>query len=144
MSSKNKCSFTKRGISIAVGAACLVSIPIQTVHATSSIASRVESFCAPSPTVPDVTSCSACHSTTNNRGINDLTAAGVWALNGQDSNFCPGATTTPPPATAPAPAPAPTTPGTGMGRGSRSEGSSMGRGSGGSADDDDDDGDKDD
>lgn len=138
MGSKKDTEYTIRSISIAVGATCLLAFPAQTVFATSTIASRVEAFCAPTPTMPDVTSCSACHSTTNNRGLSDLTTAGVWALNRQDSNFCPSAT--PPPTGTPAPAPAPApTPGTGRGMGTGSGGSSMGMGIGGSSSDEDDD-----
>ena len=130
----------------------LLIVPIQSVNATSTIANRVMAFCAPSPTVPDVASCSACHSTTNNRGPNDLTAAGQWSLSQATySNFCPSAApaptppaTPPPPATPATPAPPTPTPGTGMSRSRRS--GSMGFGSGGvfSSDDDDDDDDDDD
>jgi len=115
-------------------------LPTQS-FATSGIASQVAAACAPNPTVPDVGSCSACHSTTNNRGPNDLTAAGQWSLSSATyMQFCPTSTTpaptpTPPPTTQPTPppgmSPAPSTPG-------------MGRGSGGSSDDDDDGDDDDD
>ncbi|MEJ2178932.1 MAG: hypothetical protein P8Y28_00500 [Gammaproteobacteria bacterium] len=108
--------------------------------ATSGIASRVAAACAPDPTMPDVGSCSACHSTTNNRGPNDLTAAGQWSLSPATYNlFCQTSTTpppdtTPPPVTpTPPPGMSPTTPTPGMGRGS-----------GGSRDDDDDDDERDD
>lgn len=113
-------------------------LPTQS-FATSGIASAVAAACAPNPTVPDVGSCSACHSTTNNRGPNDLTAAGQWALSSATyMQFCPTSTTptptpTPPPTTDPTPppgmSPAPPTPG-------------MGRGTGGSRGDDDDDDDE--
>lgn len=109
-------------------------IPAQS-FANSSIASAVAAACAPSPTVPDVGSCSACHSTTNNRGPNDLTTAGTWALSTATyMNFCPNAAPPPPPAPAPPPTPAPppgmspTTPPPTPGMG----------GTGASADDDDD------
>ncbi|WP_455205669.1 hypothetical protein [Kaarinaea lacus] len=105
---------------------------VQNAMANSRIASAVMSFCAPNPTVPDVSSCSACHSTTNNRGPNDLTPAGRWSLTTTGySNFCPPSNTPPPtqtpnPGTNPAPNPAPPpgmspspTPGMGMGRGGR-------------------------
>ncbi|MGD8639053.1 MAG: hypothetical protein PVG89_00405 [Gammaproteobacteria bacterium] len=103
--------------------------------ATSGIAQNVAAACAPEPTVPDVGSCSACHSTTNNRGPNDLTAAGMWALSPSTfMNFCPTATPTPPPTPVPPPTP---TPPPGM---SPSPTPGMGMGSGASSDDDDDDG----
>lgn len=110
--------------------------------ATSGIANSVAAFCAPSATVPPVSSCSSCHATTNNRGPNDLTAAGTWSLSTATySNFCPGNTPAPP-APSPAPTPAPT-PGMGMGMGTPGSGG-IGMGRGGDDDDDDDDGDHDD
>lgn len=115
-------------------------LPVQS-FATSGIASAVAAACAPNPTVPDVGSCSACHSTTNNRGPNDLTAAGQWSLSPATyMQFCPTTNTpptpTPPPTTEPTPPPgmSPATPTPGMGRGS----------GGRVDDDDDDDGDDDD
>lgn len=113
----------------------LFILPTQS-FANSSIAAAVAAACAPNPTVPDVGSCSACHSTTNNRGPNDLTAAGQWALSSSTyMNFCPTSTPTPPPAPAPTPTPTPTPP-PGM---SPSPTPGMGMGSGASMDDDDDD-----
>ena len=126
-------------------------LPVQSVYATSGIANSVRAFCLPSPTVPDVASCSACHSTTTNRGPNDLTTAGQWSLSRANySNFCPSAAPapTPPPTPAPTPTPPATpapTPGTGVGMSRSRRSSSMGRGSGsrfssrGDDDDDDDD-----
>ena len=129
--------FSRYGL-IAVGSLLLIIVPFQSVFANSTIARRVEAFCAPTPTMPDVTSCSACHSTTTNQGPNDLTTAGMWALNGQDANFCPAATPAPP-TTPPATPPTTPAPGTGMGMGTGSGSTGMGMGSGGSTDDDDDD-----
>lgn len=84
-------------------------IPTQS-FATSAIARDVAAACAPNPTMPDVGSCSACHSTTNNRGPNDLTAAGQWSLSASTFNlFCPTTTPTPDPTPPPTPTP-PTTP----------------------------------
>lgn len=61
-----------------------------TVVATSNIARAVETFCAPQPTLPPVSSCSTCHSSTKNRGGNDLTANGQWAISSATySLFCP-------------------------------------------------------
>lgn len=103
--------------------------------ANSSIANAVASACAPNPTVPDVGSCSSCHSTTNNRGRNDLTAAGQWALSSSTyMNFCPTSTPTPPPAPTPTPTPTPTPP---PGMSPTPTPPTMGMGSGASADDDD-------
>lgn len=109
-------------------------MPVYSAFATSAIANTVMSFCAPEPTMPDVGSCSACHSTTNNRGPNDLTAAGVQSLAGNYAFFCPNA--------APAPAPTPTTPTTPPpGSPGASPGTGgMGMGSGAPDDDDDDEG----
>lgn len=116
----------------------LTLLPISSAMATSGIASNVAAFCAPQPTMPDVGSCSACHSSTNNRGPNDLTAAGMWSLSQATFvNFCPTATT-PPPAPTPAPSP-PTSPPPGM---SPSPGTGMGM-SGGAMDEDEDDDDMD-
>ena len=121
-------------LSITLLISIFLFLPTQS-FATSGIASAVAAACAPNPTVPDVGSCSACHSTTNNRGPNDLTAAGQWSLSPATyMQFCPTTTTppdpTPTPPVTPTPppsmSPAPPTPG-------------MGRGSGGSMDDDDDD-----
>lgn len=112
----------------------LLIFPSQS-FATSGIAQDVAAACAPQPTVPDVGSCSACHSTTNNRGPDDLTAAGMWALSASTfMNFCPSAT--PPPAPSPPPTPTPSPP-PGM---SPTPSPGMGMGSGASSDDDDDDG----
>lgn len=113
----------------------LVLFPFQSSFATSGIAAQVAAACAPSPTVPDVGSCSSCHSTTNNRGPNDLTTAGMWSLSSATfMNFCPNATPTPPP---PAPAP-PASPPPGA-PGSTPPPTGMGSGTGGDMDDDDDD-----
>ena len=143
MSSNSNDSFRCRARNVKLLTILVISIflflPTQS-FATSGIASQVAAACAPNPTVPDVGSCSACHSTTNNRGPNDLTAAGQWSLSSATyMQFCPASTTpvppptTPPPTTEPTPppgmSPAPPTPG-------------MGRGSGGSRDDDDDDDDE--
>ncbi|MDH5324053.1 MAG: hypothetical protein OEZ68_13265 [Gammaproteobacteria bacterium] len=118
----------------------LLSLPVSMVFATGPIADSVAAFCVPSATVPPVSSCSSCHSTTANRGVNDLTAAGRWALSQATfSNFCPGNTNTPPPSPTPTPTPTPN-PGTGMGMGST--GGSIGMGIGGDDDDDDDDGER--
>lgn len=118
----------------------LVLFPFQTSFASSAIAAQVAAFCAPEPTVPDVGSCSSCHSTTNNRGPNDLTTAGMWALSTATfMNFCPNATPTPPP---PAPAP-PTAPPPGS-PGATPPPTGMGSGTGGDLDDDDEDMDDDD
>ncbi|WP_455223473.1 hypothetical protein [Kaarinaea lacus] len=115
----------------------LFLLPAQS-FASSAIASAVAAACAPNPTVPDVGSCSACHSTTNNRGPNDLTAAGQWALSSATyMNFCP--TTAPPPAPPPTPVPPPTTPPPGMSPTTPTPTPGMG-GSGAGGDDDDDDG----
>lgn len=111
-------------------------LPTQS-FATSGIASAVAAACAPSPTVPDVGSCSACHSTTNNRGPNDLTAAGQWSLSPSTyMNFCPNSA--PPPAPPPTPVPPPTTPPPGMSPTTPTPTPGMG-GSGARGDDDDDD-----
>lgn len=124
--------------------------------ANSAIANAVATFCAPAMTVPNVGSCSACHSTTTNRSVNDLTAAGQEALAGNYAYFCPAAAPTPTPAPTPAPAPAPTptptpTPGTpappttGMGMsGGGTTTPTPGMGTGGSMPDDDDDDEEDD
>ena len=116
-------------------------IPAQS-FATSGIAAAVANACAPEPTVPDVGSCSACHSTTNNRGPNDLTAAGQWSTSPSTYNlFCPAATTPPPDTTPPPTTPPPTTPPPGSPTPTPTP--SMGMGSGASSDDDDDDDDGD-
>lgn len=107
-------------------------MPVQSAFATSAIANTVMAFCAPEPTMPDVGSCSACHSTTNNRGPNDLTAAGMQSLAGNYAFFCPNAAATP------APTPTPTTPPPGS-PGSTPGTGGMGMGVGASDDDDDDD-----
>ena len=61
-----------------------------TVFATSNIARAVETFCAPQPTLPPVSSCSTCHASTKNRGANDLTVNGQWAVSSATySLFCP-------------------------------------------------------
>jgi hypothetical protein len=114
-----------------------VLLPLHQASATSGIANDVLAACAPNPTVPDVNSCSACHSTTNNRGPNDLTTAGQWALSTATfMNFCPNAT--PPPAPTPTPSPTPSpTPGMGMSS-QPPPGTGMGMGKGGDDDDDDD------
>ncbi|WP_455212112.1 hypothetical protein [Kaarinaea lacus] len=116
--------------------------PIQQAAATSAIANAVLAACAPNPTVPDVNSCSACHSTTNNRGPNDLTTAGQWSLSTSTyMNFCP--TTTPPPTPTPTPTPPPSPtpppPTSGMGMSSQPPTPGIGMGRGGDDDDDDDD-----
>lgn len=110
----------------------MLVLPAQSALATSAIANTVMAFCAPEPTMPDVGSCSACHSTTNNRGPNDLTAAGMQSLAGNYSFFCPNAAATP------APTPTPTTPPPGS-PGSTPGTGGMGMGVGASDDDDDDD-----
>ncbi|WP_455200192.1 hypothetical protein [Kaarinaea lacus] len=110
-------------------------IPVDSAFATSGIANTVMGFCAPQPTVPDVGSCSSCHTTTNNRGPNDLNAAGMAALSGNYAFFCPNANQTPPPTTTP---PATPTPPPG-GPGNSTPGTGMGMGSGAEMDDDDDD-----
>lgn len=143
MSSNCSDSFCYRAIRIKLSITLLISIflflPTQS-FATSGIASAVAAACAPNPTVPDVGSCSACHSTTNNRGPNDLTAAGMWSLSPATySNFCPNAA--PPPAPPPAPVPPPTTPPPGMSPAPPTPGMGMGSGY---DDDDDDEGDDDD
>lgn len=112
-------------------------LPIHQASANPSIANAVLAACAPNPTVPDVSSCSACHSTTNNRGPNDLTAAGQWALSSATyTNFCPNTTPAPDPNPTPTPDPNPTPPTTGMGMGSQPPSSGMGMGIGGDDDDD--------
>lgn len=123
------------------------AVPVQSVFATSGIARSVATFCAPSPTVPDVNSCSSCHSTTNNRGPNDLTTAGQWSVSQSTfGNFCPGAAPVPTPTPPATPAPGTGTPapgtGTGMGTGTGSRGKGRGRGSRRSSSDDDDDDDR--
>lgn len=101
------CARLRLCFQIAVIGAVFLFIPTQS-FATSQIAAQVAAACAPNPTVPDVGSCSACHSTTNNRGPNDLTAAGQWSLSPATFNmFCPTATT--PPTTPPTPTPPPVT-----------------------------------
>ncbi|WP_455208837.1 hypothetical protein [Kaarinaea lacus] len=132
-------------LKVKLSAVFLISIfiflPTQS-FANSRIASAVAAACAPNPTVPDVGSCSACHSTTNNRGPNDLTAAGQWSLSPSTyMNFCPNAAPPPAPAPAPTPVPPPTTP-PGMSPAPPSTG--MGMGSGGGDDDDDDEAEDDD
>lgn len=99
----------------------LLFVPTQSAFATSGIANTVMGFCAPTPTVPDVGSCSACHMTTN-ESVNDLNAAGMQAQAGNYVFFCPNTTptpTTPPttPTTPPPGAPGSTPPDTGMGMG---------------------------
>lgn len=113
----------------------LFLLPVNSAFATSAIASAVMGFCNPEPTVPDVGSCSACHTSTNNRGPNDLNAAGSAALSGNYAFFCPSANQTPTPTPTP---PATPTPPPG-GPGSSTPGTGMGRGSGAEVDDDDDD-----
>ena len=125
---------------LAVFTVVFLVVPSQS-FATSQIAAAVAAACAPNPTMPDVGSCSACHSTTNNRGPNDLTAAGQWSLSPATYNlFCPTATT-PPPAPPPTPTPPPATPPPGS---PTTPGPSPTPGMGGSGapddDDDDDDG----
>ena len=112
-------------------------IPSQS-FATSSIAAQVAAACAPSPTMPDVGSCSACHSTTNNRGPNDLTTAGTWSLSASTFNlFCP-TTTTPPGTPTPTPTPPPATPPPGSPT-TPTPSPTPGMGGSGAPDDDDDD-----
>ena len=123
----------------------LVLLPVSASFATGSIAGRVAASCGATPTVPNVSSCSACH-TSGNPSVNDLNAAGMESRNGNFAFFCPTATT-PPPTTNPPPTTPPTTPTpptSGMGMGTSGGGSSMGMGSGGSFDDDDDEMDDDD
>lgn len=123
----------------------LLIVPVTPVLATSGIANQVAAFCAPEPTVPDVGSCSACHATTNNRGPNDLTAAGMWSLSTATfSNFCPAATTPPPVPNPPTPDPTPPSTPPGGPADPNPPPTGMGMGSGGDLDDDDDDGDDDD
>lgn len=116
-------------------AAGILLLPVNAAFATSGIANAVMGFCAPEPTVPDVGSCSACHMTTNNRGPDDLNAAGMAALSGNNAFFCPNANQTPPPTSTPPVNPTPP-PG---GPGSSTPGTGMGMGSGAEIDDDDDD-----
>jgi hypothetical protein len=115
----------------------IIVVPLEQAFATASIANAVSAFCAPEPTMPDVGSCSACHSSTNNRGPNDLTAAGMWALSQTTYiNYCPNANQ-PAPTPNPTPTPTPpTAPPPGM---SPAPSPGMGMGVGGSMDDDDDD-----
>ncbi|WP_455366734.1 hypothetical protein [Kaarinaea lacus] len=128
-------------LSVIILFSIFILLPTQS-FATSAIAAAVAAACAPNPTVPDVGSCSACHSTTNNRGPNDLTAAGQWSLSPSTyMNFCP--TTAPPPAPPPTPVPPPTTPPPGMSPTTPTPTPGMG-GSGARGDDDDDDDDDDD
>lgn len=102
-------AFSKQLFLISIVGFLFLFIPAQS-FASSSIAAAVAAACAPEPTVPDVGSCSSCHSTTNNRGPNDLTTAGTWALSTSTyMNFCPAATT-PPPTPTPTPTPPPTSP----------------------------------
>ena len=127
-------------LQILILALVFLLIPAQS-FATSGIAAQVAAACAPMPTVPDVGSCSACHSTTNNRGPNDLTAAGQWSLSSSTFNlFCPTATTpptpTPPPATPPPATPPPGSPAT------PEPSPTPGMGGSGAPDDDDDDDDR--
>lgn len=110
----------------------IILIPVNTALATSGIANTVMGFCAPEPTMPDVGSCSSCHTSTNNRGPNDLNTAGMASLSGNYAFFCPNANQTPPPATTPPPTPPPGAPG------SSTPGTGMGMGSGAELDDDDD------
>lgn len=118
-------------------------IPTQS-FATSGIARNVAAACAPNPTMPDVGSCSACHSTTNNRGPNDLTAAGQWSTSASTFNlFCP-ATTTPPNPTPTPPTPTPTPPPGSPATPTPSPTPGMGGSGARSSDDDDDDHDDDD
>ncbi|MCI0507271.1 MAG: hypothetical protein L0Z73_14340 [Gammaproteobacteria bacterium] len=128
-------------LSVVLVIAIFLLLPTQS-FANSGIASDVAAACSPNPTMPDVGSCSACHSTTNNRGPNDLTAAGQWALSPTTFiNFCPNSA--PPPSPPPSPAPPPTpAPPPGMSPAPPTPGS-MG-GSGASSDDDDDDDDAED
>jgi len=73
----------------AVMALVLALLPM-TVIASSLVARAVVTFCAPQPTLPPVSSCSACHSSIENRGLNDLTANGQWAISSATySQFCP-------------------------------------------------------
>lgn len=114
-------------------------IPSQS-FATSAIAAQVAAACAPNPTMPDVGSCSACHSTTNNRGPNDLTAAGQWSLSASTFNlFCPTATTPPTPTPTPTPPPATPPPGSPA---TPTPSPTPGMGGSGAPDDDDDDDDR--
>ncbi len=99
-------------------------------NATSSIARRVANSCAPAATMPDVGSCTACH-TSGSPSLNDLNAAGMQSQAGNDAFFCP--------ATAPTPTPTPTPPPAGMGMSGSGTGmSGMGMGTGGSMPMDDD------
>lgn len=122
-------------------AALFALIPAQQATADTARANAVLAACAPNPTVPDVNSCSACHSTTNNRGPNDLTPAGEWALSPATyMNFCPNTTPpTPTPTPTPTPDPTPPPPTSGMGMSSQPPSTGMGMGRGGDDDDDDDD-----
>jgi len=118
-------------------------VPVQS-FASSAIAAQVAAACAPEPTVPDVGSCSACHSTTNNRGPNDLTTAGTWALSTATyMNFCPTATTPPPTTPPPTPTPPPTSPPPGS-PATPSPSPTPSMGGSGASDDDDDEGEADD
>ncbi len=117
----------------------VILFPVHQAAANPTIANAVLTACAPNPTVPDVNSCSACHSTTNNRGPNDLTPAGQWSLSSATySNFCPSTTTpTPNPTPTPTPTPTPPPPTTGMGMSSQPPSTGIGMGRGGDDDDDD-------
>ena len=123
-------------VQIIVIGAVILFIPTQS-FATSGIAAQVAAACAPNPTMPDVGSCSACHSTTNNRGPNDLTAAGQWSTSSATFNlFCP--TTTTPPTPTPTPTPPPATPPPGSPT-TPPPSQTPGMGGSGASDDDDDD-----
>ncbi len=111
----------------------MLLLPLGSANATSSIANRVANSCAPAATMPDVGSCSACH-TSGSPSLNDLNAAGMQAQAGNDAFFCPATPPTTPPTTPPI------TPPAGMGMAGTSM-SGMGMGVGGSLpmDEDDDD-----
>jgi len=71
-------------------AALLMLMPLSTAYASANVARAVETFCAPQPTQPPVSSCATCHSSSDNRGLNDLTVSGQWSISSATySRFCP-------------------------------------------------------
>jgi len=81
------------GVSVAVVIALVIGIlPLWPglAKASANVARAVETFCAPQPTYPSLSSCSTCHSSANHRGPNDLSATGKWAISSATySLFCP-------------------------------------------------------
>lgn len=94
-------ALTRRSALLAMSA--LLFMPITTVMASPDVVRAVETFCAPQPTQPPVTSCSTCHSSSDNRGLNDLTVSGQWSISSATySRFCPAIVSeTPAPSTPP-------------------------------------------